>query len=334
MNWSFGQHREDESTVSHKDIRSTAQDMQVFHSPRFSSKHRRRVFRRRCLCFLGWLVVGLLVVALAAPIWIYLRLSRMGESLRDAVEEMQSATERISESFATETTHAQMVTVGDLKFDAFFVTHGGPPLAFFFLNEEGERFANFDRLRHYLHTKGKRLRFSTNAGIFLQVAAPSGFLPEGLFVQEGREIVPLNNRKGAGNFYLEPNGVFAVTRDGYAIVDTATYSQLTEVVHATQSGPLLVHKGKINPRFSSRSDKLNIRSGVGVINPETAVFVISREPVTFYQFARVFVKFLRCKNALYLDGAISQMYLPELGRYDSGGDFAGLIALSEDENTP
>lgn len=305
------------------------------HIHRSAMKRPGRIHRlRRYLRLFGWSVVALLILGLAAIIWVEVRLERIGGLLHDATEEMQSATERISDSFSTTTTHGETRYLGELKFDVFFVTRDGPPLEFFFLTETGERFATFDRLREYLHAKGKRLRFSTNAGIFLEVAAPSRFLPEGLFVQDGKEIVPLNTHKGNGNFYLEPNGVFAVTHDGYAVVDTAAYPDLRAVVHATQSGPLLVHKGRINRQFSTRSDKLNIRSGVGIIDPQTAVFVISRQPVSFYQFARFFLKVLRCKNALYLDGAISQTYLPELGRHDSGGDFAGLIALSEDESTP
>lgn len=37
---------------------------------------------------------------------------------------------------------------------------------------------------------------------------------------------------------------------------------------------------------------------------------------------------LHCKDALYLDGAISKMYLPELGRYDLGGDFGAIIGVT------
>jgi uncharacterized protein YigE (DUF2233 family) len=259
----------------------------------------------------------------------------MGESLRKTTDEMLSTVARFSDVFTSRGTRSETVTLGKLQFDAFFITTDGPRMEFFFLDNNGERFGNFDRLRNYLQAEGKRMRFATNAGIFLRVSNPTEFQPEGLFVQGGKEIVPLNTRRGEGNFYMQPNGVFVVAGDGYSITETRDYiNRPPNLEFATQSGPLLVHDGIINRSFSPGSEKMNIRSGVGTIDRNTAVFAISRAPVTFHQFATMFSKVLHCRNALYLDGAISEMYLPELGRLDSGGDFAGLIAVIEDEDAP
>ena len=100
------------------------------------------------------------------------------------------------------------------------------------------------------------------------------------------------------------------------------------IAYATQSGPMVVIDGKINPNFNSSSTSKYTRSGVGIRKDGTLVFAISQQPVTFYDFARIFL-FYGCQNALYLDGAISEMYLPEIGRYQGTNKFALLIAVTE-----
>ena len=54
---------------------------------------------------------------------------------------------------------------------------------------------------------------------------------------------------------------------------------------ATQSGPMLLINGAINPEFQENSANLKIRSGVGIIDDRNVVFVISNEPINFYDFA-------------------------------------------------
>ena len=66
---------------------------------------------------------------------------------------------------------------------------------------------------------------------------------------------------------------------------------------------------------------------MGVISDSLVVIAISDQTVNFYEFAKMFQD-LGCKNALYLDGAISKMYLPDTGRNDElDGDFATIIAI-------
>ena len=45
-----------------------------------------------------------------------------------------------------------------------------------------------------------------------------------------------------------------------------------------------------------------------------AVFAISHDPVSFHAFASLFRDKLYCANALFLDGTISSLYAPDLGR--------------------
>ena len=59
-----------------------------------------------------------------------------------------------------------------------------------------------------------------------------------------------------------------------------------------------------------------IRNGVGVRGGE-ALFAISDQPVSFGRFARFFRDGLGCPDALYLDGAVSSLWAPAMGRQDT-----------------
>ena len=93
---------------------------------------------------------------------------------------------------------------------------------------------------------------------------------------------------------------------------------------------MLVVDGQIPIRAiqpTGASQKL--RNGVCVRNGADVVFVISQEPVTFHAFARLFKDGLGCANALFLDGSVSSLYAPELGRDDelvSIGPIVGVAA--------
>jgi uncharacterized protein YigE (DUF2233 family) len=65
-----------------------------------------------------------------------------------------------------------------------------------------------------------------------------------------------------------------------------------------------------------------------VISPNHIVFVISREPVTFYELASFFQTTLGCTDALYLDGEISKFYPDPNGTSDAREDFAGMFAVT------
>ena len=154
--------------------------------------------------------------------------------------------------------------------------------------------------------------------------------PVGLYVENNQEINALNLGQKRGNFFLKPNGVFLITTNNEAqVVESTQYPKVdAKIKFATQSGPMLLLHGKIHPKFGKNSLNRNIRSGVGVLNKNKVVFAISNQEVTFYEFASFFKK-LGCQNALYLDGHISQMYLPSLKRYDDGGNFGVMIGVSE-----
>ena len=195
-------------------------------------------------------------------------------------------------------------------------------LELFLRDNNGQTFKSFDRLKSWLAGKNQSLRFAMNAGMFERDLSPVG-----LFVQDGQQISPLNNSDGSGNFFLKPNGVFFVADSGPRIVDSTEYPALAQGVRlATQSGPLLLRNGALHPAISAASTSRVIRNGVG-ISSDTIMFVISEQPVNFYELATYFRDELSCKDALYLDGVVSSLYSTDLQRNDSRADLGPIVAV-------
>lgn len=202
-------------------------------------------------------------------------------------------------------------------------------LRLFLYDEQGAPLHRLKRLDALLKSQGKRLRFAMNAGMY-----EPDYAPVGLYVTDGRQLAPLNLAEGEGNFYLKPNGVFLLGSDGPKIVESSRYpAQASGVRLATQSGPLLLQQGAIHPRFDPGSKSRQIRNGVGV-DGEIAYFVISDDPVSLYEFAQYFRDNLKCSDALYLDGAISSLYAPGLGRRASGAKLGPMIGVVEPGDEP
>jgi uncharacterized protein YigE (DUF2233 family) len=198
-------------------------------------------------------------------------------------------------------------------------------LQLFHRDETGQPFKRFDRLAPWIESRGQKLVFAMNAGMY-----HGDFSAVGLFVSGGKEVVPLNMANAEGNFFLKPNGVFAVTEGGARVVESSEYPKLRErVILATQSGPLLARSGKLHPAFNANSLSRLFRNGVGVPSPEFAVFVISDVPVNFYEFATLFRDKLQCPDALFLDGTISSLHAPALKRSDFRMDLGPIIAVTE-----
>jgi uncharacterized protein YigE (DUF2233 family) len=189
-------------------------------------------------------------------------------------------------------------------------------------DNSGERHASIGSVLDVL--QNKKMALITNGGIF-----KPDFQPEGLYVHNSVEEVGINTKKGEGNFYMRPGGVFSV-RDGRFFVETLAQFQGKEIKpeEATQSGPMLILGGEINPRFNPDSNSKRLRSGVGVSSSGSAIFVISKREVTFFEFA-AFLKENGAIDALYLDGVISKMYIPGIRPFDLGGDFSTMIVVAE-----
>lgn len=109
---------------------------------------------------------------------------------------------------------------------------------------------------------------------------------------------------------MQPNGIFYLTADHKPVIcRTADFRPVKNIRYATQSGPMLVVNGSINPLFKKESHNLNIRNGVGILPGGKIVFAMSKEAVNFYDFADHFRQ-IGCSNALYLDGFVSRTFFP------------------------
>jgi uncharacterized protein YigE (DUF2233 family) len=194
-------------------------------------------------------------------------------------------------------------------------------------NPAGVPYGSLDQAHRQL---GGDLLALMNAGIYSE-----SHTPEGLHVEEGVTLSPLNLNGGEGNFYWRPNGVFYVADDGAGVVASEKFNSLSGrsgVREATQSGPLLVIDGEVNPALKPDSQSLYVRNGVGVKSPDEVYFVISEAEVNLYDFASVFKEQLRCRDALYLDGCVSQAYLPARGvhlplRRQCNKELVGLLGV-------
>ncbi|MEJ2898895.1 phosphodiester glycosidase family protein [Acinetobacter sp. NS-4] len=174
----------------------------------------------------------------------------------------------------------------------------------------------------------EKLLFAMNAGMY-----HADYSAVGLYIEAARQQQKLNMVKQAyGNFHLQPNGVLAWNRYYSLIAKTEDYQKLNfNAEYATQSGPMLVIDGQINPHFFKDSDSFKIRNAVG-IKDQSLYFVISRNAVSFYQFAQFFQQQLKVQHALYLDGSISSAYIPQLKRSDSLFNLGPMVAYIDQQN--
>jgi uncharacterized protein YigE (DUF2233 family) len=193
---------------------------------------------------------------------------------------------------------------------------------------EGRGYGSQARLAAALRARGETLLAASNAGIF-------GFTaPEGLHVERGRVLAPLNLRQGRGNFYEQPNAVFFVTSAGRAeIVEShAARARIPEMAEATQSGPALLLDGAlVGPvagatLASMRTGTRVVRNGV-CVDGRSVYLVKTDDPLTRAHVALFLRDRLRCGDGLYLDGSTpSSLHVPEQRR-ESRNNLMGLLAI-------
>lgn len=214
--------------------------------------------------------------------------------------------------------------IDDSRFIAHIVDLKKDELKFYWKNDKGVVIGNFTNLKNYVETKGKTLEFAMNGGMYMEDQSPLG-----LYIESQKTLAPLNTRSGEGNFYLKPNGIFYVTTKGVATICKSTeFANSVLIQYATQSGPLLLIDGEIHSAFKQGSANLNIRNGVGILPDGRILFAISNTGVNFYDFAEYFKK-AGCKNALYLDGFVSRMYLPAKKVIQTDGNFGVMIGVTK-----
>ena len=180
----------------------------------------------------------------------------------------------------------------------------------------------FARLDRQLRAENHRLALAVNAGIFGLDGRPLGLL-----IRDRRAVVPLNRGDGrrapgtsqdtAGdvcdrsNFYCPPNGVFFVDNGQAAILPTAEFARiaagLTDIRLATQSGPLLLDSGRLARAFPPTWRRLTARNAV-CVRPDGAVLLVLALRETLGGLAIALRDTLGCRDALYLDGSVSDLF--------------------------
>lgn len=188
----------------------------------------------------------------------------------------------------------------------------------------GDPYVTLDALANALTGQGARVATVMNAGIYDRNHAPLG-----LHVEEGAVLRPLNHDDGEGNFFLKPNGVFSIASGAARIDETSAFRLSDDVSVATQSGPLLLADGAIHPVFRRQSTSRRTRNAIGVREDGAVVLAISREPVTFWDFATSLRDFAGCRSALYLDGVISQLWQAGDDPPESRYPYVGMLAVTE-----
>ena len=191
----------------------------------------------------------------------------------------------------------------------------------------GAPFRSTGAVERWARGEGRTLLALSNAGIFDKDGTPTG-----LHVERGRVLDALNTRDEAGNFYLKPNGVFAILRDGTArIVPTERAAALQgRMREATQSGPALVLGGEIHRKFSPLpgGTPLN-RTAVAVCAPREIALVhtVGGTGITLHELARVIRDRLGCRDALFLDGNDTAMLQVRGEPWRDQDGFVGFIGV-------
>src|SRR5690242_12105038 len=95
-------------------------------------------------------------------------------------------------------------------------------LELFWRDANGDPYRSIDALRRQAETDQRELLFATNAGMY-----DREYRPLGLTIADGKVLRPLNPARGggAGNFGLQPNGIFYVDSQGEAgVIATSAWS--------------------------------------------------------------------------------------------------------------
>jgi uncharacterized protein YigE (DUF2233 family) len=214
---------------------------------------------------------------------------------------------------ATHRERAFTICTAELPRDAVSLHLVGP---------DGAPLGDFDALAR---TLDRPIRFATNAGMYHPDRSPVG-----LYVEGGEPVAPLVTRPGPGNFGMLPNGVLCVADGAARVIEARAFAaEPTPCEHATQSGPMLLIDGALHPRFLPDSPSRKLRNGVGA-TPDGRVLhvVISDEPVTFHELATLFRDVLGLRDALFLDGSVSKLYAPGIGRHDRGRPMGPMLAVT------
>lgn len=223
----------------------------------------------------------------------------------------------------------------------FVITVAPEQVQFFLEDAQQQKFKSFEKLKSHLEQQDKTLLLAMNGGMYLPQQDNE---PQGLYIAQGVVRTALERetkiRPIKTNFYLHPNGVFYIQKDGKAFVKSNEAFQKGEeptnyahINYATQSGPMLVMDNVLHPAFTPNSKNVHFRNAVGILPNGQVCLVLSKEKVCFYDLATLFKEELDCANALYLDGYVSKLYYPAEKEYqdEKKGNFGVIIGVTQEQ---
>ena len=192
--------------------------------------------------------------------------------------------------------------------------------------DEGTPYRSLANLAAARPSDAALVAFAVNGGMFDDDGKPIGYYVEG-----GKRTKELSRADGPGNFHLKPNGVFFGTGGKWQVRTSEDfYSNVGDRPQfGTQSGPMLVIKGKLHPEIAENGPSKAIRNGVGVDAEGRAHFVISNGALSFGTLARYFRDEAKTPNALFLDGNVSALWDPASERLDLGAPIGPLIVVEK-----
>jgi uncharacterized protein YigE (DUF2233 family) len=200
-------------------------------------------------------------------------------------------------------------------------------LRLFWKGVDDRPYGSLAALAGELKSKGQRLIFAMNAGMFGEDQSPVG-----LYIENRRKLHEADTRGGASNFHMKPNGVFWIGDGAAGVTETNRFLASPQAArYATQSGPMLIVDGRMHPKILPTGTSEKIRNGVGAREDGAVIFAIADEPVNFDLFARLFRDGLGCANALFLDGTVSSLYAPELNRDDELQPIGPIVGVVKPE---
>ena len=215
------------------------------------------------------------------------------------------------------------VTFEGSRFTHCIATPGQHQIEMRLSGRDGKIYRGFKKLA--ADTKNVVVSLAMNGGMYDDQRKPIGY-----YVERSTKTQPLNMKEGKGNFYIKPNGVFFGSDARWEVMSADAFEAqvIKRPEFGTQSGPMLVTDGVLNPKFDANGTSLYVRNAVGVDARGQAHFVISQEPVSFGRMARVMRDLARTPNALYLDGSVSSLWNPAARRMDSGHALGPLILVT------
>ncbi len=163
-------------------------------------------------------------------------------------------------------------------------------------DSSGVPFMTFERLRKE-HPEAK---FIINAGHFTH-----DFKPDGLYIENGQQLSPVKEILNPKiNLETMPMGVFYISPQGAFIKPLSGKFTQKGVSFATQSSPMLVINGRVNPALPRGRHRL--RSGVGILPDGKVYFALLDMELRL--FARHFLD-KGCTQALCLNGDVSDVWI-------------------------